>query len=246
MTDCPPPIHGSSSNGQDTFFDHSFCVQAGDPRAYIIDCGEQTMAAAGQGVYHTQTRVSCAQTEACVIVGNPEDPVNPEQVAMCVPLYPETALMQAQEAGDVRRARSILDGAGPSNMGANGGNLALTLTGQHDNVLFKVSSIAVAPRDKNYNYLTGSVSCQICSRLTFVKSPSNTDNFGINITLPNANDIAILHNFSWTTQSVDAYLKLQPRFEFIKRSICLYTIKKLSLLSDLSLAWLWWSREPAA
>lgn len=187
MTDCPPPT-GAASSGAQLRFVQSWCVQDGDIRKYSIDCVDASLGPVGG--FHTVTTGSCQQSEVCSTEVAPD---RDTQVALCVPISPSLRLLASSRDEATREAVYQLDGPGPSNV-----NFVLTLAGEHDDILFEASSLSLGPRDKSDNSLAGPQSCTNCAHLSFLKAPPNTANFDINITVPNNNDIAILHSFAWS------------------------------------------------
>ncbi|KAF2236551.1 hypothetical protein EV356DRAFT_512771 [Viridothelium virens] len=144
------------------------------------------------GGYHTKTRGRCAQNELCMTRGNPQDN---NQVALCIPQNVGFRLQEAAYNNNLRRVLGRINrGAGPSSTG-----YALILSGQHDDVLFKASAISITPRDSSYKPTAQPISCTSCSHLSFQKSPPSSESFEMDITLPNAHDIAVLHDFAWAS-----------------------------------------------
>ncbi|KAI9674837.1 MAG: hypothetical protein M1822_009033 [Bathelium mastoideum] len=140
--------------------------------------------------FKTTTFGACEQSEVCITQGSSEDD---DLVAVCVPQQAELRILEATRNAELRRVTADFDGPGPSGHA----NVAIALTGQNDDILFQASAIDMAPRDSSNNPLAASSSCTQCSELNFLKSPPNTANFDINITMPHANDITNLHDILW-------------------------------------------------
>ena len=77
------------------------------------------------------------------------------------------------------------------------GNLEMVLTKPNYQILSIASLITLAAKDANNNTLGQTVSCQDCSRLSFLRWPAGTTHFDSNITLPNLKDRPILHVDGW-------------------------------------------------
>lgn len=184
-SECPPPRRGPSSSSATTTFNRSYCTSASSSREYKIECIDESMFG-----LHTMTTNFCRRDQICVnLPGNGSDP----DMALCVDHNPQLRLSQrARGSNDVQHATGHV-------AEADGSNFALILTRTDENVLFKAQSIDVAPRDIKNNIVAKPVKCRDCSRLNFLRSPPNSDNFGINITLPNLHDTAILHGWAWAS-----------------------------------------------
>lgn len=174
MRDCP-----IVTGGQTTFY-KSYCVLDGGPRQYKIECASPVLI----GFNHVRTGY-CTHDEVCM------DRVD---TATCVSNSSPLKLQKARYSTGIQRVINRVTNPGPK-----GSNLGLTLTGSNDDVFFNAQRINVAPRDVDNNTIAASTSCRECSRFTYLDSPANLNNFDINITLPNDNDIANLYGIDWAS-----------------------------------------------
>ena len=211
MTSCPTSLYTYSY----TEFIKSWCALQGDPREYNIECVDPSHPEVQNGFHFTRTE-SCAQHEVCETYDDPED--ESRSMAYCVRQEPKLALLEASRDYSTRKPKQKPFSPEGSKRGSgieassgyslrratahfnqpstSGVNFMLTLTGQTDS-LFNASEIRIVPRDGTNDTIAPPISCHECAHLSFPKSPPDTDNFDMNITLPDIHDVVNLYTFAY-------------------------------------------------
>ena len=182
--DCPAP----GMDPDHIFFFGSLCHPLLSLRRYSLLCVRQPPRM-GSATHAG----ACSDREICVTRTRPAVQLGATQVAYCVSSAAELELLEAASNDDARRVISrIMDSASSIY------NFELVLTGQNDNhAFFNAHTISLVPRDVDNNTIAQPVSCNDCRSLRFLNSPGNTNNFDMNITLPNMHDIAHLQAYVW-------------------------------------------------
>ena len=169
-------------------FVSSVCVNDTSPREYSIECARpDTPIGAGPLSYRNGF---CYEDEICV---SRTSSTHLAAVALC---FMGTAMITLAENAFADKTRRVVDRLyHPSQSGLN---LELILTvSTKDQTSVKASSISLAPRGQNNVGMVNPVSCKACSRMNFLNAPANVDNFDINVTFANAQDVATLRSYSW-------------------------------------------------
>ncbi|KAF2239398.1 hypothetical protein EV356DRAFT_515591 [Viridothelium virens] len=152
-----------------------------DPRAYSVMCQAFPLDAR----YYQFSIGHCDNDDLCLDL--------PPAGSVCLPAASALTIRKAQKDYDTAKYTSHV-----VTTGAAHANFALVLRGQDDDqTVFQSSEISLVPRDKNNNNLQNAITCQECSELRFNDFPKNTENFGMNIILPHAGDIARLQTYGW-------------------------------------------------